>query len=186
MQIPLSGERIAFARLFPGRQIGIYKYFSNVHEAPPNAAILASQEFIFIVTLSRYVITKGIFKIFAFKPLTEKEVDALPPSFTQDIVDINVCTIFYVNDIKPQRKASPVECIGLEPSAVWQEQHVIKRIEDYLENRKNFSVELHKIILSENDIRYLAGPYLRWDGVREEFYRITEKQLNSERMKYKK
>ena len=74
-----------------------------------------------------------------------------------------------------QRKASPKECIGLEPSSVWEAQGLIQRIEDHYACRLNFHVELDKVILSKDDPRYLPPPQaLRWDFEKHVFYRTDK------------
>jgi hypothetical protein len=97
----------------------------------------------------------------------------IPPSFTQDIMNIDDCVIFWNSGI--ERKALPEECIGLERSAVWDEQDIVERIEDHYKGQKNFSVERDKVILTKDDPRYTDNPRsVRWDFEKQVFYRVDK------------
>ena len=119
------------------------------------------------------MITKGLFEIIGFKELTEEEIENIPPKFTQDLVDINKCVIYYYDG--REFKAKPEDCIGLESSSVWEAQGLVERIQDYYSGKRNYHVELMKPILSTNDPRYLPKPNeLRWNFEKQEFYKIVQ------------
>jgi immunity protein 26 of polymorphic toxin system len=65
--------------------------------------------------------------------------------FKQDIGDFRRCTIF--DTAGNSRKAEPQECVGLECSAVWEEENVEERLLDAFMGRPNATVEDLKVRL---------------------------------------
>lgn len=59
--------------------------------------------------------------------------------FTQDIGNFRRCTIF--DTAGNERAAEPQECVGLEPSAVWEQHHVEARLLDAFMGRPNAYLE---------------------------------------------
>lgn len=182
IQIHLSNEKAAYGRILGGI-VAIYNFVSKKSEKTIPLESIIDQPILFYCTIYESIVTKGIFEIIGNIEVSEEDIRHIPPGFTQDLANINDCVIFYHDDRIPQRKATPQECIGLERSSVWDESNIIERIEDHFLGRKNFSYELFKPILSEDDIRYMSGPFLRWDYERQVFYRVTEEQLLTERGK---
>ena len=175
VKIELSGDKLIFGRLLPGKASGICVYDSITSKNDPirNADFILSRDIILYCGIYRDVITKGIFEIVDFKEFTEAERNKIKPFFSQDLVDIDDCMIFWLGG--NERKASPKECIGLEPSSVWEAEGLIQRIEDHYACRLNFHVELDKVILSKDDPRYLSPPQaLRWDFEKQVFYRTDK------------
>lgn len=165
-------RKIGFGRLFNGFVIGVYNYTLNNDKPIPTIEKLTNNEFIFYETVYKKVIEKGDFEIIGYQQLTESEIESVPPKFTQDKVNINDCIIYYTADRLPQKKVTPEECIGLEISSVSDSIHLVRRMEDYFSGKKNPSVELNKVILSTDDIRYLPPPMtLKWDYDKQEYYR---------------
>lgn len=167
VKIPLSEKRLIFGRLLPGR-IGIYDFIIKQDELLPAIDDIIKHNIFLYSMVYDSVIKNGIFEIIGFKELTEDEIKRIPPKFHQDLQNYRNCTIYWFNG--GEKKATPEECIGLEPSIIWEAEGLIKRIEDHYLGKKNFNVEYHKVILSEDDPRYKAGPNARWDFEREEFY----------------
>jgi hypothetical protein len=175
VKIQLSEGRLVFGRLLPGvaSMICIYDFVANKNLELPSIDVITNKPVLFYCGLFRAIITKGIYEIIGFKEFTEKEIHNIPPSFKQDMVNINDCVIFWNNG--KERKAIPQECIGLERSSVWDEQGIIQRIEDHYNGKRNFHAELDKVILSQDDPRYLPPPQaLRWDFEKQEFYRADK------------
>ena len=173
IKIELSVDNLAFGRLLPGlaSRICVYDLLSTKDQKLPLIETIVNQPVIFYCGLFRNIIEKGIFEIIGFQELTKEEIDNIPPFFTQDLVNIEDCKIFWADG--RERKASPQECVGLERSSVWDEQGIKQRIEDYFNGKKNFHVELDKVILTKSDPRYLPPPQaLRWNFEKQEFYRI--------------
>jgi len=168
VKINLSNDHLIFGRLLPFFDIAIYdlviKYNSDI---PLGKNIILNKAFLH-VTIYKNIITKGIFEIIDYIELTQKELFYIPPKFYQSLGDYEDCKIYY-NDGR-QYKVSPVDCIGLERSAVWGEKSLIERIEDYYKGKANFHVEHQKVILSSDDVRYL-NPDVRWDFNAGKFYK---------------
>ena len=162
---------MAFGRLLPGVAsiICVYDFVVNENEQVSVDDILKNPV-LFCCGLYRTIITKGTFEIIGIREFTENEIKNISPLFTQDIVNIKDCVIWWPTG--EERKASPEECVGLERSAVWTEEGLIERIDDHYAGKRNFHVEDQKVILSEEDPRYLAPPgMLRWDFEKQVFYR---------------
>lgn len=172
VKIPLLNGRLAFGRLLPGvmSKISVFDFVVDNENNLPSIETIISNPILFYCAIYKDIIAKGIFEIMGNKLLTAKEVQNIPPTFTQDLVNINDCTLFWDNG--NERNATPKECIGLERSSVWDHMSLVQRIEDFYAGRKNIHVELNKVILSKDDPRYLPPPnVLRWDFEKHEFYR---------------
>jgi hypothetical protein len=170
-KIGLHNNRMAFGRLLPGVAsiICVYDFVVNENKQVSVDDILKNPV-LFCCGLYRTIITKGTFEIIGIREFTENEIKNISPLFTQDIVNIKDCVIWWPTG--EERKASPEECVGLERSAVWTEEGLIERIDDHYAGKRNFHVEDQKVILSEEDPRYLAPPgMLRWDFEKQVFYR---------------
>lgn len=169
LKIDISENRRVFARIISS-DIGLYNFCIKQDEVLPNLNDIVSKDIFHYCSIYDSIIKKGLFQIIGIIPLTQKEIDKIPPKFHQDIGSCN-CKIFW-ND-GTEREALPEECIGLESAMVCDHDSLIKRIEDYFSGRKNFNIEHSKIILSENDPRYWAvreGKKLKWDFEKREFY----------------
>jgi hypothetical protein len=67
-------------------------------------------------------------------PLARAPV-AIPEFFVQDRFNPQQCRIMdYHGNMRP---ASPEECVGLEPAAVWDPEHVEQRLRDHLAGQEN-------------------------------------------------
>lgn len=167
LKIVLSEKRLIFGRLLPGR-IGIYDFIAKEDKSLPALKDIINHDIFLYTMIYDHVIKNGIFEIIGFTELTQEEINKMPPKFHQSLDNYKNCTIHWFDG--RERKATPDECIGLEPSLIWEAEGLIKRIEDYYAGKKNFSVEFHKIILSEDDPRYKKGPDVKWDFEKEVFY----------------
>jgi len=173
VKIELSKDRIVFGRLLPAFHIGVYDMIFDKVYSFSSVEDIVSYPILFYCVIYKDVITKGIFEIVGFKKLTQNDVRAMPPSYNQDKVNIDDCTIFHYDG--RERKAQPQECIGLEKSSVWEAKNLIERLEDYYDGKRNMYVELFKPLLSKADPRYLPPPEaLRWDFEKQEFYRTDK------------
>lgn len=65
--------------------------------------------------------------------------------FRQDVGDFRRCTIY--DNLGNVRSAEPQECIGLEPSAVWEPHAVEQRLLDAFMGRPNATMEHLKVRL---------------------------------------
>jgi Immunity protein 26 len=170
VKINLLENRLIFGRLMKSR-IAIYDFLILESAIVPDLETIIGNPIFLYCSVYNDVITKGIFEIIGFKELTENEIENIPPKFTQDMVDINKCVIYYHDG--REFKAKPGDCIGLERSSVWEAQGLVERIQDHYAGKRNFHVELMKPILSTKDPRYLPKPNeLRWNFEKQEFYKI--------------
>ena len=175
LKVALNKNKFIFARLLPGLAsiVCVYDFMVNENVDLPTIDEIVKKPILFCCGLYRTIITKRVFEIIGYKDFSEEEISSIPPSFTQKMVNINDCVIFWPTG--GERIATPQECIGLERSAVWDEKSLIERIEDYYSGKKNYHVEQQKVILSKEDPRYLAPPQtLRWDFEKQEFYRTDK------------
>jgi hypothetical protein len=172
VKINLSENRLIFGRLIVGR-IGIYDFVVPQSEQLPEIEVIISKPTFLYCSVYNDVITKGVFEIIGFKELTKDEIDKIPAKFMQDLVNIDDCVIFWPDG--RERRATPQECIDLERSSVWEAEGLVQRIEDHYAGKRNFHVELDKVILSKDDLRYMPPPQaLRWDFEKQEFYRTDK------------
>jgi hypothetical protein len=170
VKIELSLKRVSFGRLFPGGRVGVFD--SIVPKDKPYPAIekiIKLPIFLYCVIYDD-VITRNKFEVIGFEELTHEDLNKIPPIFTQDTINLNDCIISYYTGEK--KKATPHECVGLERSSVWEADGLIRRIEDHFEGRKFFYEELFKPILTKDDVRYMAGPNLKWSFEEEKFYKV--------------
>lgn len=167
VRIELSANRYVIGRLFPKFNIGIYQNEYNNAYAVPSIEKIIKSNILFYVSIYEEIITTGKFKIIDFREFDPSEITRIPPKFKQSLGNYMDCVIF-CNDGR-KYSSQPQECIGLERSAVWDEESLIIRIEDYYSGKKNFHSEYQKVILSPEDPRYL-NPKVRWDFNAEKFY----------------
>ncbi len=167
VKIELSDNRLAFGRLLPGGHIGIYDLVIKQSDTIPTIDKIIEYPIIIYSMIFDHIIKKGIFEITGFKELSHDDVNKIPPHFNQDMINYN-CTIYYINS--KEIEATPEDCIGLEPSLIWDASGIIKRIEDHYGGKKNFDVEYNKVILSEDDPRFKKGDKVMWDSEKGIFY----------------
>lgn len=172
VKITLSENRLIFGRLLVGG-IAIYDFVVPQSEKMPEIEVIINKPIFLYCSIYNDVITKGTFEIIGVKELTIDEINEIPAKFMQDLVDIDDCVIFWPDG--REKKVTPQECIGLERSSVWDAEGLVGRIEDHYAGRRNFHVELDKVILSKDDPRYMPPPQaLRWDFEKQEFYRTDK------------
>ena len=135
VKINLSANKLVFGRLMKSR-IAIYDFTVLNSADTPSIETIISKPIFLYCSIYNDVITKRVFEIIGFKELTEEEIENIPPSFMQDMVDINKCTIYYFDG--RELKAKPEDCIGLERSSVWEAQGLIERIQDHYSGKKNY------------------------------------------------
>ena len=172
LQLELSNNEIVFGRVYPDFFIAVYDYKMAKNSNQIDIPMIIQQPILFYCCVYKDVIKKDFIAI-GYKDLSGAEIEAMPPQFMQDKIDINKCWIFDLDG--KEKMATPSECLGLERSSVWEAEGLIKRIEDHYGGRKNFTVEFQKPILSKDDPRYLAGPNLMWSEKDEKFYRAPPK-----------
>ncbi len=167
LKINLSENRIVFGRLLPNR-IGIYDLVLYQTAPIPSVQEIIAHSIFLYCSVFKDVVTNGTFEMIGFQELVHEDITKIPPKFVQDIVNLNDCVIFWTDG--RELKVAPEDCIGLEPSSAWDSKGLIARIEDHYAGRKNPHVELGKVILTNDDPRYL-NPKARWDFSMEKWVR---------------
>ena len=69
----------------------------------------------------------------------------IPPVFRQDVLNPVDCVIDYSDG--SHKRAKPADCVGLEPNAVWEADHIESRVDDFYAGRPNEYVESMKVKL---------------------------------------
>lgn len=126
-QIPLPDGRFAYGRVYNDASIGVY---SNVTESPFQPP-LGSRIFLFIVGLYSDILENGSWKIIGRDPFGPNESPWPPPYFVRDVITGNY-QIYHAGSLRP---AEPREIKGLEEAAVYDSDHVVKRIMRELSKR---------------------------------------------------
>jgi hypothetical protein len=98
-----------------------------------NIDLIEKAEILFKLFVKAKPIKNGQWKIIGAKELPD-DLKAPVPFFMQEIGNLNNCWIS-INGI--QQKATVDECAGLERLAVWEDFHVVKRLSDYYNKRRN-------------------------------------------------
>lgn len=128
-----------------GVMLNVRPYMAFYRESSVDeAAGQSSDDPMFIVAVHNSAYSKGRWGDFVGK-VPSASLPAIPPFFRQNAMNSYDCTISYVDGT--QNKASPLECVGLERSAVWEATHIESRIDDFYAGRPNEFVESSKVKL---------------------------------------
>ena len=104
--------------------------------------IIISQPILFTLCVYDYAITKGRWQIIGEMPFIEADIN-IPLQFLQDPIDLNRCRVIDAfGNISP---ATINQCEHLEPSDVWEPEHVEERLQDYYQGKPNKWVESLKL-----------------------------------------
>jgi len=115
-------------------------YDGRVSEEMPVDQIIALP-ILFLVAVMNYAVTSGRWAIVGTAPLDDSLLNP-PPRFIQDALRKDLFRIYDKGQIRPATKE---ECIGLEPAAVWDPEHVEDRLRDHYAERVNMWVESLKM-----------------------------------------
>lgn len=174
VKIELANNKTAYGRLLPIYKIGIYDFILEKNNNDLSIAEIVNHRIIMYLGIYKQVVTRKEVEVIGYIPLSAEELAEIPDVFIQDKADFRKCTI-YSRESKTGRDATPEECIGLEPFSIHPIKSLMARIEDYFAGRKNSDKELYKVILSEDDPRFLTAPHLlRWNFEKEVFEHKNE------------
>ncbi|MDN3353783.1 hypothetical protein [Actinomadura sp. DC4] len=98
----------------------------------------------FIIVVARTAYASGGWGS-PLRRLAEEFLPAIPRFFWQSPVKKSECKI--VEPIKRRVAAAPGECVGLEPEAVWSQEHIEARIIDTYAGRPNAFLESLRVRL---------------------------------------
>ena len=134
--IPLGDGTFGYGRLLDDPNVAFYRYRTEQPEADLDK--IAASPIAFTIA-SRTAKT--------WEPIGRRELEEvlLKPvvRFSQDRADFRQCTIY--DNHHNVRNASPEECEGLEPAAVWEPSGVVQRLLDVFAGRPNEDVEHMKV-----------------------------------------
>lgn len=103
---------------------------------------IAARPILFSVLVHKSALKK--WKVIGKRPLQENLRRGIK-RFLQDVADPTKCTI--ADEDGNDRPATPSECIGLERSAIWEDNHVEDRLLDTFNDRPNAMYERLKVKL---------------------------------------
>ncbi|WP_375102284.1 Imm26 family immunity protein (plasmid) [Paenibacillus sp. RS8] len=117
--IPLPDGRFGFGRRFKDASIAIYRYIGSYIEDIPQ-----DEDYQFIVGVYDDVLKSGQWPVIENRPFSNEEEAWPPPACVIDKLTDEYST-YYKGEM---RKATKLECEGLEIAAVWEAEHIIDRI----------------------------------------------------------
>lgn len=127
-RIPLPDGTFAYARSVAEPYIAFYDY--RTQGPSDDLATIEAQPILF-ATAVRTSTTKGWAKL-GKRPLTGEAAKPVV-HYHQDTFDHRRCVIYDTDGM--ERTATPAECEGLEPAAVWDAHHIDERLLDRFEGR---------------------------------------------------
>ncbi|MGP4029527.1 hypothetical protein [Actinomadura sp. 3N407] len=133
-KVPVGEDDHAFAVMlaeFP--YVAFYSKTLFIDEAG-----LLSEEAIFIILVAKSAYVSGAWGS-PIRQLNKEALPAIPRFFWQSPVKKADCKI--IEPIKRRVPATPSQCIGLEPEAVWSNEHIESRIIDTYAGRTNAFLE---------------------------------------------
>ena len=119
-QIPLPDGTFAYGRVYKDASVGIYRTITDEPNQPP----IGSRDFWFIVGLYTDVLEGGTWPIIGRDDFGASESAWPPPMFVKDVITGDY-RIYHHGVL---RDAVEREVIGLEEAAVWEADHIIRRI----------------------------------------------------------
>lgn len=117
-------------------------YDFNTKEPVHDVDKIAARPILFSVPVHKSALKK--WKVIGKRPL-EDELRRYIKMFRQHIADPSSCTIS--DEEGNERPATPSECVGVERSAVWEDNHVEARLLDTFKGRPNQEYERLKVKL---------------------------------------
>ena len=140
LRIPLADGTFGYGRVLKLPHDAYYDYRTDTPDSDLDR--IASKPILFKIMVRH--MEERTWELIGWRELEEQ---FSPPivHFTQDIGNYRDCTIF--DTLGNSRSAKPQECVGLEHSAVWEEENVEERLLDTFMGRPNASVEDLKVRL---------------------------------------
>jgi len=140
IQIPLADGSFGYGRILELPFDAFYEYRTTSPDVDLDR--IASKPILFRIVVRH---TKpNPWQFIGWRQLDARLVQPVV-QFTQDVGDFRRCTIY--DTLGNEREAEPQECIGLEPSAVWEQHAVEKRLLDAFMGRPNATLEHLKVRL---------------------------------------
>ena len=124
-QISLPNGQFAYGRVYKDASVGIYRKITDEPNQPP----IGSRDFWFNVGLYADVLEQRTWPIIGRDEFSDTESPWPPPKYVKDLITSEY-QIYHHGEL---RKAVETEVVGLEETAVWDADHVIKRIMSAIE-----------------------------------------------------
>ncbi|MFT3793297.1 immunity 26/phosphotriesterase HocA family protein [Flavobacterium sp.] len=136
LEIQLQDGYLGYAQILNGG-CAFFDYHSK--KRPDSFDFLYDAPILFILKVYDSTITKGKWLKVGKIPIKE-ELQVLPFKFIQDSLNPNLFELYNPNtgEITPATKS---QCIGLEPAAVWEAEHVESRLNDFYNGVENIWVK---------------------------------------------
>jgi hypothetical protein len=142
LRIQLADGSFGYGRLRAFPFVAFYDFHTKERVSDLNE--ITSKSILF--TLAVHESVQDTWEIIGEMPL-EESLKQPVVQFMQDVIDYRKCWI--VDSEGNEGPARPEECLGLERAAVWEAQHVEKRLLDTFMDRPNRSVEGAKVRFSD-------------------------------------
>lgn len=140
VEIPLEGGTVSYARLLQGAYVELFDASSGGDPRPTPEEVVRNR------VLFRTAVDNGSvnrWKAVGVVPL-ETEYDDMTLLFShRDAVSgrLSIRWRHLASGRWGERPAEHVECVGLEPSAVWSKEGMERRLADHFANRPNDALE---------------------------------------------
>jgi hypothetical protein len=148
LAIPIGDLGFGYARVIVHEYLAFYDYYTQVIET--DLLTINKQEILFKILVSDNGVRE--WPVIGVLPL-EARLNEPIVRFRQKSEDFTRCVIYDTSGM--ERKATPAECVGLEPGIVWEKEGAEERLTDALLRRPNRVVERYKVRLAQ-DWSYFA------------------------------
>jgi hypothetical protein len=138
LRIQFADGSFGYGRLREFPFVAFYDFHTKERVSDLNE--ITSKSILF--TLAVHESVQDTWEIIGEMPL-EESLKQPVVQFMQDVIDYRKCWI--VDSKGNKRQARPEECLGLERAAIWQAQHVERRLLDTFMGRPNRSEEGAKV-----------------------------------------
>jgi hypothetical protein len=140
LRIDVDGPRHAYARMLSTHPyVAVYEGLTDADLTPEE---VVQRPVLFVLAVFDGVYKTGRWPKVGAVPVEVAPV-GIPEFFRQDMFNPSDCTI--VDHLGNSRPATPLECAGLERSAVWDAEHVEQRLRDQDADRPNAYLEHMKL-----------------------------------------
>jgi hypothetical protein len=124
IQIALGNGRFAYGRLYRDASVGVYRQTSSESGKPP----IGSRDFRFIVGISDGALNDPAVMMVGSDPFVTED-DWPPPYSVEDPITKRL-RIYHRGEIRPPSDREIDHIRELEPAAVWELSHIVRRIQE--------------------------------------------------------
>lgn len=135
VRIPVNEEVETFGQVLRPPEIAVFNLFRR-RGADPSPHELKTAPTLFRVWVMNKAITSGGWRRIGMASL-RPEFERTVPRYKRDAITGEMS--IYIDGV--ERPASPAECRGLEPAAVWSAEHVEARLRDHVGGRAHEPLE---------------------------------------------